>query len=180
MWAPGKDIRMAGKPPNGYKLDGGTSFAAPYVSGYACALLDPAEDYEALRTAAVRPGELKSLLYSRFRISQEWRWPEDDEVFREVGNEPHDGEDHADYGDDGDTEDNMALDKVDKSDEKLRDDQLRHPQENSKDDPNMISEDDAPDKCEYVTAENDDQAATQVCEGDNETDQDERSNDSDN
>lgn len=115
IWAPSEDVRVTGKPPSEYMLSSGTSFAAPFISAHAWTLLAAAADFESLRTPAVRAGALRSMLYSRFSIRQGTRCGVDHKAFREVGNEPDDGEDDADFGDDGDTKDNMALYTADES-----------------------------------------------------------------
>ena len=61
---------MAHLPPDGYEFVSGTSFAAPYVTGYACLALNNASTRLGLQTKELRPGALKSILFARFQVEQ--------------------------------------------------------------------------------------------------------------
>ena len=73
LLARGVDVRVAYLPPNKYDVSSGTSYAAPYVAGMACMMLAKSDTYPGLRSAAVRPGGLKSLLLDRFVVGQQGR-----------------------------------------------------------------------------------------------------------
>jgi subtilisin family serine protease len=107
--ARGVDVRVAYRPPDGYETASGTSFASPYVAGIACDLLANAESKPGLQTKELRPGALKSILFSQFHVEQKgltqperYRRRSDGEA---IGEEEEDGEDdriNKDGGDNGD------------------------------------------------------------------------------
>ena len=70
LLARGVDVRVAHLPPDGYDFVSGTSFAAPYVTGYACLALNNASTRLGLQTKELRPGALKSILFARFQVEQ--------------------------------------------------------------------------------------------------------------